>query len=61
MGSGVSGRYYTSYGSHAIHHEGIIHSFEGEFTMKDGNSGPAKKRRTWTGGYRCNGRKWYKI
>ena len=43
MGSGVSGRYYTSYGSHAIHHEGIIHSFEGEYTMKDGNPARLKK------------------
>ena len=43
MGSGVSGRYYTSYGSRAIHHEGIIHSFEGEYTMKDGSPARLKK------------------
>lgn len=43
MGSGVSGRYYTSHGSYAIHHEGIIHSFEGEYTIKDGNPARLKK------------------
>lgn len=43
MGSGVSGRYYTSYGSKAIHHEGIIHSFEGEFSMKNGKPSRLKK------------------
>lgn len=43
MGSGVSGRYYTSYGSHAIHHKGIIHSFEGEYTIRNGKPYRLKK------------------
>lgn len=32
MGSGVSGRYYSSHGSKTIHHEALIHSFDGRFT-----------------------------
>lgn len=34
MGTGQSGRYYTSRGSSVIHHEGIIHSFEGLYKNK---------------------------
>ena len=32
MGSGVSGRYYSSHGSKTIHHQALIHSFDGRFT-----------------------------
>jgi len=34
MGTGRSGIYYTSHGSSAIHHEGIIHSYEGVYKQK---------------------------
>ncbi|MBR2570584.1 MAG: EndoU domain-containing protein [Clostridia bacterium] len=30
MGTGVSGRYYTSHGSSIVHHQALIHSFDGE-------------------------------
>ena len=43
MGSGISGKYYTSHGSRAIHHNAIIHSMEGSYTagnrMKSGGHG----------------------
>ena len=32
MGSGESGRYYTSHGSNRVHHGALIHSFYGRFT-----------------------------
>lgn len=32
MGTGVSGKYYTSHGSKKIHHQALIHSAEGEYT-----------------------------
>ena len=32
MGSGESGNYYTSHGSKRIHHDALIHSFDGRFT-----------------------------
>lgn len=32
MGSGESGRYYTSHGSNRVHHGALIHSFDGRFT-----------------------------
>ncbi|MEG0639782.1 MAG: hypothetical protein RR824_07040 [Clostridia bacterium] len=32
MDSGDSGRYYTSHGSHRVHHGALIHSFDGRFT-----------------------------
>ena len=32
MGSGESGRYYTSHGSNCVHHGALIHSFDGRFT-----------------------------
>ena len=32
MGSGESGRYYTSHGSNRVHHGTLIHSFDGRFT-----------------------------
>lgn len=34
MGSGQSGLYYTSRGSHKIHHQAIIHSLEGNYTVE---------------------------
>ena len=37
MGSGRSGRYYTTHGSRMIHHKALIHSLEGEYTT------PSKK------------------
>ncbi|MCQ2053035.1 MAG: EndoU domain-containing protein [Treponema sp.] len=33
MGSGRSGIYYTSHGSSKIHHQALIHSMEGIFTV----------------------------
>lgn len=43
MGTGKSGRYYTSHGSSAIHHNAIIHSMEGSYTagnrLKSGGHG----------------------
>lgn len=32
MGTGESGRYYTSHGSRIVHHQALIHSFDGEYT-----------------------------
>mgnify|MGYP004447073171 FL=1 len=32
MGTGDSGRYYTSYGSKKIHHGALIHSFDGRYS-----------------------------
>ncbi len=32
MGSGESGRYYTSHGSNRVHHGALIHSFDGRYT-----------------------------
>lgn len=32
MGTGVSGRYYTSHGSSIVHHKALIHSFDGEYS-----------------------------
>ena len=32
MGTGESGRYYTSHGSSRVHHRALIHSFDGEFS-----------------------------
>ena len=32
MGTGVSGRYYTSHGSSIVHHQALIHSFDGEYS-----------------------------
>lgn len=32
MGSGESGRYYTSHGSRYVHHGALIHSFDGWFS-----------------------------
>lgn len=32
MGTGDSGRYYTSHGSKRVHHGALIHSFDGRFT-----------------------------
>ncbi len=32
MGTGESGRYYTSHGSKRVHHRALIHSFDGRFT-----------------------------
>ena len=32
MGTGESGRYYTSHGSKRVHHGALIHSFDGRFT-----------------------------
>ena len=32
MGTGESGRYYTSHGSKRVHHGALIHSFDGQFT-----------------------------
>ncbi len=31
MGTGVSGRYYTSRGSNRVHHQALIHSFDGRW------------------------------
>lgn len=31
MGTGKSGKYYTTHGSSVIHHEALIHSLEGEY------------------------------
>lgn len=43
MGTGKSGKYYTSHGSSAIHHNAIIHSMEGSYTagnrIKSGGHG----------------------
>lgn len=33
MGTGVSGRYYTSHGSKRVHHEALIHSFDGTWHL----------------------------
>lgn len=38
MGSGRSGIYYTSHGSSVIHHDGIIHSYEGVYKDKPDGS-----------------------
>lgn len=35
MGTGISGRYYTSHGSKKIHHQALIHSFDGKFIKPD--------------------------
>lgn len=32
MGTGESGRYYTSHGSDRVHHGALIHSFDGRYT-----------------------------
>jgi len=32
MGTGDSGRYYTSHGSRRVHHGALIHSFDGKFS-----------------------------
>lgn len=32
MGTGESGHYYTSHGSNYVHHQALIHSFEGRYT-----------------------------
>lgn len=32
MGTGESGRYYTSHGSKRVHHGALIHSFDGNFS-----------------------------
>ncbi len=32
MGTGDSGRYYTSHGSRRVHHGALIHSFDGRYT-----------------------------
>lgn len=39
MGSGVSGIYYTSKGSRKVHHQALIHSFDGKFTQKQSGDG----------------------
>lgn len=43
MGTGKSGRYYTSHGSRTVHHNAIIHSLEGSYTsgnrLKSGGHG----------------------
>ena len=31
MGTGISGRYYTSHGSNLVHHGALIHSFDGRW------------------------------
>jgi len=33
MGTGVSGRYYTSHGSSFVHHQALIHSFDGNYSF----------------------------
>lgn len=42
MGSGESGRYYTSRGSSKIHHQALIHSIEGNYT-KNPKTGKIQK------------------
>ena len=32
MGTGISGRYYTSHGSKRVHHGALKHSFDGRFS-----------------------------
>lgn len=32
MGTGESGRYYTSHGSTSVHHQALIHSFDGKYS-----------------------------
>lgn len=32
MGTGDSGRYYTSHGSNRVHHNALIHSFDGRYS-----------------------------
>jgi len=34
MGTGISGKYYTSRGSKLVHHSALIHSFEGKWKFK---------------------------
>ncbi|KFI60724.1 EndoU domain-containing protein [Bifidobacterium cuniculi] len=48
MGSGESGAYYTSGGSTIIHHEAIIHAFDGNFTH---NPRTGKAQRLRSGGH----------
>ena len=48
MGSGRSGIYYTTHGSHMIHHIALIHSLEGEYTMP---SRPGQLPRLKSGGH----------
>jgi len=38
MGTGESGRYYTSHGSRRVRHGALIHSFDGTFS-KDRKTG----------------------
>ena len=33
MGTGVSGKYYTSHGSLRVHHQALIHSFDGKYSF----------------------------
>lgn len=35
MGTGVSGRYYTSHGSRTVHHGALIHSFDGKYSTNN--------------------------
>lgn len=48
MGSGRSGIYYTTHGSHMIHHNALIHSLEGEYTTP---SRPGQLPRLKSGGH----------
>lgn len=48
MGTGESGRYYTSNGSSLVHHQALIHSFDGEYTH---NSKTGAIQRIKSGGH----------
>lgn len=42
MGSGVSGKYYTTHGSTKIHHQALIHSLEGKYKLDKKTHKPAR-------------------
>lgn len=48
MGTGELGVYYTSHGSNRVHHEALIHSIEGAFTI---NPRTGKIQRMKSGGH----------
>ena len=42
MGTGESGRYYTSHGSRFVHHNALIHSFDGSYSHNTQTKAPQK-------------------
>lgn len=48
MGTGESGRYYTSHGSRRVHHGALIHSFDGKFSH---NARTGKPQKLKSGGH----------